>query len=586
MESAAIKAGDVAEQHVEVEEKGLKKSLGFFSTLVVGMNSTAPAYSLTAVLAGIVVAVGVQAPASLIVSFIPMFLIAASFYYFNRADPDCGTTFAWVTRAFGPYTGWIAGWAVCMTGILVIGSLADVAALYTFSILGLDSLAENVEAITALAVAFIIATTALVIIGTEISARFQIGLAVIQLGGLLLFSIVAIVAVIAGDVNTTPLEIGESQAAPTPADFSLSWFFPWDIPDSTGLIAGLLIGVFIYWGWESALTLNEESEDSSESPGRAGIASTVLLVITYVLVATAVLLYAGPEMFSIADEEGVESGVFDALATPILGEPLDKLVLLAVLTSGLASTQTTILPASRTALSMAVHRAAPKALGNVSPRFFTPTVATVLVAVIAIAWYVPLNLFAQGNLYDSLQALSLLIAFYYGINGLSCVVFYRDTIFKPGVIQPVLFGLIAIGLVLLAVGGTWEALDGSSEAGVWDVGIYGGVAMLVGAMIAMAIGALSFKRLVMMGYAPFVGGVLLFFVLFRSVVDLADPANADSEEVWLGVTPALVMGLGLLIVGVILLVVWRIAAGRNRYFSRKPETFETAVIHTDPLLKD
>jgi amino acid transporter len=119
---------------IQEESKGLKPELGFLSTLIIGMNSTAPAYSLAAVLAGIVVAVGLQAPASLIVSFLPMFFIAASFYYMNRADPDCGTTFTWVTRALGPWAGWITGWAVCMTGILVIGSLADVAALYTYSL--------------------------------------------------------------------------------------------------------------------------------------------------------------------------------------------------------------------------------------------------------------------------------------------------------------------------------------------------------------------------------------------------------------------------------------------------------------------
>ena len=167
---------------VEEQDKGLKKDLGFFSTLIIGLNSTAPAYSLAAVLAGIVVAVGLEAPASLIVSFIPMFLIAASFYYMNRADPDCGTTFTWVTRALGPWAGWIAGWAVTMTGILVIGSLADVAALYTYSLLGLDGLYGSMFAVTALAVLFIILTTALCVIGTEIAANFQSVLSAFQVG--------------------------------------------------------------------------------------------------------------------------------------------------------------------------------------------------------------------------------------------------------------------------------------------------------------------------------------------------------------------------------------------------------------------
>ena len=92
----------------EVESKGLKKdALGFVSSVVIGVASTAPGYSLAAVLALVVAAVGVQAPAVLILAFLPMLFIAASYYYMNRADPDCGTTFSWVTRAMGPWTGWI-----------------------------------------------------------------------------------------------------------------------------------------------------------------------------------------------------------------------------------------------------------------------------------------------------------------------------------------------------------------------------------------------------------------------------------------------------------------------------------------------
>ena len=56
------------------------------------------------------VAVGFKAPAIMWISFIPMACIAAAFFYLNRADPDCGTNFAWVTRSMGPRTaGWAAG---------------------------------------------------------------------------------------------------------------------------------------------------------------------------------------------------------------------------------------------------------------------------------------------------------------------------------------------------------------------------------------------------------------------------------------------------------------------------------------------
>jgi hypothetical protein len=66
-------------------DKGLKKgAIGFVDGLAIGLDSTAPAYSLAAVIGAIVVAVGVQAPGVLLLSFVPMFFIAAAFYYMNR----------------------------------------------------------------------------------------------------------------------------------------------------------------------------------------------------------------------------------------------------------------------------------------------------------------------------------------------------------------------------------------------------------------------------------------------------------------------------------------------------------------------
>ena len=103
------------------------------SNVVIGVASTAPGYSLAASL-GLVVGVagiGLQSPAILLAAFVPMLLIAASYYYMNRADPDCGTTFSWVTKAMGPYAGWLGGWAIIVADIIVMANLAQIAGLYT-----------------------------------------------------------------------------------------------------------------------------------------------------------------------------------------------------------------------------------------------------------------------------------------------------------------------------------------------------------------------------------------------------------------------------------------------------------------------
>src|SRR5688572_33074367 len=99
-------------------------AIGFVDALVIGLASTSPAYSLAAILGALVALTGVNAPGVLLASFLPMLLIAAAFAALNRVDPDCGTTFSWVTRAMGPWLGWIGGWAIAMTGILIVGSPA------------------------------------------------------------------------------------------------------------------------------------------------------------------------------------------------------------------------------------------------------------------------------------------------------------------------------------------------------------------------------------------------------------------------------------------------------------------------------
>ena len=123
--------------------------------------------------------------------------------------------------------------------------------------------------------------TAICVIGTELSARLQNVLTLFQVAALLIFAAVALIKVYTD--NATPESI-------TP---EASWFSPFAIDSFSALVSGLLIGVFIYWGWESAVNLTEETTDSTRAPGLAAIVSTLVLLVTYVGVTTAVVAYAG-----------------------------------------------------------------------------------------------------------------------------------------------------------------------------------------------------------------------------------------------------------------------------------------------------
>ena len=120
-------------------EKGLKVgALGFVSSLVIGVASTAPGYSIAASLGVVAASVATRSPAILWLAFLPMLCIASSYYAMNRVDPDCGTTFTWVTRAMGPWIGWIAGWALLVADLLIMASLGQIAGKYSLRLFGAD----------------------------------------------------------------------------------------------------------------------------------------------------------------------------------------------------------------------------------------------------------------------------------------------------------------------------------------------------------------------------------------------------------------------------------------------------------------
>src|SRR4029077_11851520 len=196
--------------------------------------------------------------------------------------------------------------------------------------------------------------------------------------------------------------------------------------DSTSaLISGVLIAVFIYWGWDSTVTVNEESKDSTEGPGKAALLATVILLAIYVVVAYAAQAYGGVQQLIDNQDD-----VLSVLGTQVFGSPLDKILIIAVLSSAAASTQTTILPTARTTLSMARAKAMPKSLGKVHPRFLTPHISTLAMGAASIVWYVGLTLVSEDILFDSLAALGLMISFYIGLTGFACAIYYRHELMR------------------------------------------------------------------------------------------------------------------------------------------------------------
>jgi amino acid transporter len=215
--------------------------------------------------------------------------------------------------------------------------------------------------------------------------------------------------------------------------------------------------------------------------------------------------YAGLDRIAEFEDD---DAIFSTLGEDVLGSPLDLLVVLAVLTSALASTQTTILPASRTTLSMARAGAMPAPLARIHHRYRTPHISTWVVGALAALWYGVINPLSENFLFDTLSALSLMIAFYYALSGFACVIYYRRELTK------------------------------------------------------------SVRNLLFIGAAPLIGALILAYLLVRSVMDLSDPDASYSGSAVFGIGLPLFIGGAFLGLGAIFMIIWRFA-GPPGYFQRR-----------------
>ena len=468
-----------------VESKGLKDgALGLASATVIGVASTAPAYSLAASLGFVTLAVGAKAPAIMWMAFLPMGCIASAFFYLNRADPDCGTNFSWVARAMGPRLGWLGGWSSMMADLIIMPSLALIAASYTFSLFGFHNLAANTWCTLILGIVFIMGMTWICVVGIELSARTQMGLLITELVVLLLFVVVALVKA-----------YGHSKGFVHP---SLSWLTPTHFGGVNALSDGLLAAVFIYWGWDTAASVNEECEGANTTPGLASVLSTFILVGIFVVFAFAAQAVHGANFLSNNSDDVLNASGGLVFGSSGFGTVALKLLTIAVLTSSAASCQTTILPAARTALSMAIHRAFPPKLGEIDSRHLTPAFATWLFGVGSSVWLtflVLLSRFSGGDVLAwSVDGVGLMIAYYYGQTGIACAWYYRRYVFK------------------------------------------------------------SVKNFFLVGLLPLLGGLSLAFIFVWGIKDYANASYEDAS--WFGIGPVVWLGLGTLIAGIPLMYWW------------------------------
>ena len=344
--------------------------------------------------------------------------------------------------------------------------------------------------------------------GVEIGGRIQNILLAIQYLALIVF-VIAIAALWQFFAGT----------APNPTPFDWEWMNPFAFTDWHGFTEAVLLALFIYWGWDTCLALNEETKDPKRIPGLAALLTCVLLLITYVSVTIAAMMYAG------LGEDGVGLGneanaddVFSAIRDGLLG-PWGWLLVVAVLISAVSSTQTTILPTARGTLAMGVYRALPARFKDVHPKYKTPSFSTLIMGVVASAYYIGITLVSDNILQDSILSLGLAIAFYYAITGYACVWYYRRDLF-------------------------------TSARNLWFRGIF-----------------------------PLLGAVMLTFAFVQSAIDMYDVDYGYTVLFDIGGT--FVVGIGALLVGVGLMFLWYLFPRSKPFFDGRSLNRDTPVMVPD-----
>ncbi|QRY63622.1 APC family permease [Gordonia sp. PDNC005] len=476
----------------QISNKGLAANkVGVLSGAVLGVSTVAPGYTLTASIGLIVAAVGLKMPAIFIAGFIPMFLTAYAYRELNSDTTDAGASFTWSTKAFGPYVGWMCGWGMVLATIIVLSNLAAVGVQFFYLMLArlfdhpsweqLGTSNKPVNILTTLVL--LAAATYVSMRGITTSERLQYWLVGFQMIVLVVFSVIAF-AKAGGHVGHL--------------DFSWSWFNPFGGLGSLSIASfalGLTGSIFAFWGWDTCLTLGEESKDSKRTPGRAGLLCVLTILGTYLMVALATMMYAGVGDTGLGlGNEDISDNVFGALAEPVMGRWGGMFLFLAILASAVASLQTTFLPVARTMLAMGSYRAFPAKFAEISPRFLSPAFAAIVAGVVTAVFYTAVTLLSEKTLGDTIAALGIMICWYYGITAFACVWYFRSSLFDNvhNLIFRFLFPLLGgVSLLLVFVVSVRESLDPENGSGAQIFGIglvfYIGFGLLVLGAILMVV---------------------------------------------------------------------------------------------------
>ncbi len=412
-------------------QTGLKpEAIGLVQDTVIGMATSAPAGTVAATLAALALASAYSGGLVLLITVIPMLVIANAYRRLNLWNANSGASFEWVGRSINPYLGFITGWTMVIG--YVITTVAEVVVLAPSVLQIWGSSSSNTWQALGIDVALVLFMLIIAIIGIRLTARVQVGMALVEYAVLIGLSIAGLVIVLVGH-HAGAMHI------------SSGWVSLSGIGGQGSLAAGLLISVYIYSGWDASVYVNEETRGRRVSPGRAVMLATALLAIIYILAQVGLQGVVSPKAL-----QAHASTAMIYAAQAIGGGVWAKVMALAIALSVTGATGTGIVIVARLVYGMSGRGVLPRALADVSPRWRTPVLASVIAGIAMIAAIAVDLLYAgSDNVFSDVVGVSgLLFSIFYVMTGLAMMVYYRSRIFSS-VIDFLTIGLLPAGSIVL-----------------------------------------------------------------------------------------------------------------------------------------
>src|ERR1017187_6835964 len=150
-------------------------AIGVAQDTVIGMASSAPAATVGLSLAALAAATAYGSGPILILTAIPMLIIANAYRRLNMWNANCGASLEWVGRAINPYLGFLTGWL--MIAAYIIGTVAEVLLLGPSVLAVFGSSSTNTWAYVGIGAATGLIMLIIAVVGIKITARAQVSMA-------------------------------------------------------------------------------------------------------------------------------------------------------------------------------------------------------------------------------------------------------------------------------------------------------------------------------------------------------------------------------------------------------------------------